>query len=58
MQLERRNVMVKILIVLLVITLCVYVIINRICMCIERVVFLDKIDDNSLDLEDFRDGKK
>lgn len=50
--------MVKILIVLLVITLCVYVIINRICMCIERVVFLDKIDDNSLDLEDFRDGKK
>lgn len=50
--------MVKILIVLLVFTLCGYVIINRICMCIERVAFLDKIDDNSLDLEDFRDGKK
>lgn len=58
MQLERRNVMVKTLIVLLVFTLCGYVIINRICMCIERVAFLDKIDDNSLDLEDFRDGKK
>lgn len=58
MQLERENMMVKTLIVLLVITLCVYVIINRICMCIERVAFLDKIDDNSLDLEDFRDGKK
>lgn len=58
MQLERKNMMVKTLIVLLVITLCVYVIINRICMCIERVAFLDKIDDNFLDLEDFRDGKK
>ena len=58
MQLERKNMMVKTLIVLLVITLCVYVIINRICMCIERVAFLDKINDNSLDLEDFRDGKK
>ena len=58
MQLERKSVMVKILIVLLVITLCVYVIINRICMCIERVAFLDKIKNNILDLEDFRDGKK
>ena len=50
--------MIKTLIELLVFTLCVYVIINRICMCIERVAFLDKINDNSLDLEDFRDGKK
>lgn len=58
MQLERKSVMVKTLIELLVFTLCVYVIINRICMCIERVAFLDKIKDNSLDLEDFRDGKK
>lgn len=58
MQLERKSVMVKTLIVLLVTTLCVYVIINRICMCIERVAFLDKIKNNILDLEDFRDGKK
>lgn len=58
MQLERKNMMVKTLIVLLVITLCVYVIINRICMCIEKVAFLDKIKNNILDLEDFRDGKK
>ena len=50
--------MVKTLIVLLVITLCIYVIINRICMCIERVAFLDKIKDNFLDLEDFKYGKK
>ena len=50
--------MVKILIVLLVITLCVYVIINRICVCIERVAFLDKIKNNILDLEDFKYGKK
>lgn len=50
--------MVKTLIVLLVATLCVHVIINRICMCIERVAFLDKIKNNILDLEDFRDGKK
>ena len=50
--------MVKILIVLLVITLCVYVIINRICVCIERVAFLDKIKNNILDLEDFKYGKE
>lgn len=50
--------MVKTLIELLVFTLCGYVIINRICTCIERIAFLEKIDDNSLDLEDFRDGKK
>lgn len=58
MQLERKSVMVKILVVLLVIALCIYVIIDRICMCIERVAFLDKIKNNILDLEDFRDGKK
>ena len=58
MQLERKSVMVKILIVLLVITLCIYAIINRVCMCIERIAFLEKIDDNSLDLEDFKYGKK
>lgn len=50
--------MVKILTVLLVITLCVYVIINRICVCIERVAFLDKIKNNILDLEDFKYGKE
>lgn len=58
MQLERRDMMVKTLIELLVFTSCGYVIINRICTCIERIAFFDKIDDNSLDLEDFRDGKK
>lgn len=58
MQLERKSVMVKILVVILVIALCIYVIIDRICMCIERVAFLDKIKNNILDLEDFRDGKK
>lgn len=58
MQLERKSVMVKILVVLLVTALCIYVIIDRICMCIERVAFLDKIKNNILDLEDFRDGKK
>lgn len=58
MQLERKNMMVKTLIVLLVATLCVHVIINRICMCIERVAFLDKIKNNILDLEDFKYGKK
>lgn len=50
--------MVKILVVILVIALCIYVIIDRICMCIERVAFLDKTKNNILDLEDFRDGKK
>ena len=55
MQLERKSVMVKILVVLLVTALCIYVIIDRICMCIERVAFLDKIKNNILDLEDFRD---
>ena len=50
--------MVKILVVLLVTALCIYVIIDRICMCIERVAFLDKIKDNFLDLEDFKYGKK
>lgn len=39
MQLERKSVMVKILVVLLVTALCIYVIIDRICMCIERVAF-------------------
>lgn len=58
MQLERKSVMVKILVVILVIALCIYVIIDRICMCIERVAFLDKIKNNILDLEDFRDGKE
>ena len=58
MQLERRNVMVKILVVLLVTALCIYVIIDRICMCIERVAFLDKIKDNFLDLEVFKYGKE
>ena len=58
MQLERKSVMVKILVVLLVIALCIYVIIDRICMCIERVAFLDKVKNNILDLEDFRVGKK
>lgn len=58
MQLERKSVMVKILVVILVIALCIYVIIDRICMCIERVAFWDKIKNNILDLEDFRDGKK
>lgn len=58
MQLERKSVMVKILVVILVIALCIYVIIDRICMCIERVAFLDKIKNNILNLEDFRDGKK
>lgn len=58
MQLERKSVMVKILVVILVIALCIYVIIDRICMCIERVAFLDKIKNNISDLEDFRDGKK
>lgn len=58
MQLERKSVMVKILVVILVIALCIYVIIDRICMCIERVAFLDKIKNNILNLGDFRDGKK
>lgn len=58
MQLERKSVMVKILVVILVIALCIYVIIDRICMCIERVAFLDKIKNNISDLEDFKDGKK
>ena len=58
MQLERKSVMVKILVVLLVTALCVYVIIDRICMCIERVAFFFFFKDNFLDLEVFKYGKK